>query len=89
MTLNKTFRSISNKTQLTHSLTMSPLPFIGKYYGVSGLNAEGFWETLDKGGLETLQEAEEVYQASDPEKYSIVEIWKGGELIMTSDESSP
>jgi len=53
------------------------------YYHVSGMNSEGFWETL--GSPETLPESEAVYQASDPLKYSIVQIHRRGELIMTSD----
>ena len=53
------------------------------HYHVSGLNSEGFWETL--GSPETLPESEAVYQASDPLKYSIVQIHRRGELIMTSD----
>jgi hypothetical protein len=55
------------------------------YYQVSGLNSEGSWETLHGVGVKTLQEAEEVYQTSDPLKYSIVQLHRDEELIMTSD----
>lgn len=55
------------------------------YYQVSGMNSEGSWENLHGEGFKTLQEAEEVYQASDPLTYSLVQIHRAGELIMTSD----